>query len=310
MNIVFFGTPDFSKKFLESLHADEDIFVSAVVTQPDKPVGRKKILTPSPVKVFAEDKSISVFEPEKLRNPEFINHIQDLKPDLFIIVAYGKIIPQKLLDIPKYGNINVHPSLLPKYRGPSPVQAAIAAGDKETGVSIMLIDEKMDHGPILMQKTIEISDQDDTMSILNSSAEIGAPMLVESMKRFVAGDLIPKEQNHDEATFCKLIKKEDGNVNWNNSAELIDAQLRAYRPWPGIYTKWNSKMLKLHSIEIARDSNLTLSPGEVKVSDGQIYIGTSTYPVEITELQIEGKQKMPAKAFIAGYSKIEGSVLK
>ena len=205
MKIVFFGTPDFAKDFLVALHADEEIFVSAVVAQPDKPVGRKQILSAPPTKVFAEENNIPILQPEKLKDLNLIDQLSKLDADVFVIVAYGKIIPQKILDLPKLGNINVHPSKLPKYRGPSPLQATIASGDKETAISVMMIDDKMDHGPLLCQQPITVNDDDDSESLRARVAELGAPLLVETLKKFVAGEINPEEQNHDEATFCKLL---------------------------------------------------------------------------------------------------------
>jgi methionyl-tRNA formyltransferase len=309
INVVYFGTPEFSTYFLKALHADEDIFVSGLITQPDKPVGRGKIMTPSSTKLFAQKHDIPVFEPTKLKDPNFINEIKKLNADFFVIVAYGKIIPQEILDLSKSGNINVHPSLLPKYRGPSPVQAAIAAGDTETGVSIMLIDAKMDHGPVLMQKTMTIDHNDDTNSMLRKAVDLGTPMLIKSIKKLYKDDITPKEQNHDKATFCKMIKKEDGRINWSESAEIIEAKSRAYQPWPGMFTIWSDKTLKLNSIIIASEAKQSLAPGEVKINDNRLLIGTSTNPIEILEIQPEGKQKMPAAAFIQGYSNIDGTRL-
>ncbi len=309
MNIVFFGTPEFSCEFLNALSKDKDIHISAVITQPDKPVGRKKIMTPSPVKVLSRENNIPVFTPKNLKDTDFIEQLTSLKPDLFIIVAYGKILPKSILDIPMYGNINVHPSLLPKYRGPSPVQSAIAAGERQTGVSIMLIDEKMDHGPILAQKTIKISSTDDTESLLRKSSDIGAPMLIESIKQLISGDLTPTKQEHDKATFCKLIKKEDGRIDWNESAAIIYAKSRAYTPWPGIYTNWSGKTLKLHSIMISDESITNVEPGKIVIEGGKVFIGTSTQPIEVLELQLEGKKRMPAKAFISGHSEIDSQIV-
>lgn len=312
INVVFFGTPTFAKHFLESLQRDGEIFVSAVVAQPDKPVGRKKILTAPPTKEFALEHDIPVLQPAKLRDEAFQKQLTDLKPDLFVIVAYGKIIPEEVLTIPARGAINVHPSLLPKYRGPSPVQSAIAAQEKETGVSIMLIDKEMDHGPILAQERMVIDATDDTESLLEKAASISAPLLLDSIKRYMDGSLTPSEQDHAAATFCKLIDKEDGKVDWNESAEAIEAKSRAYRPWPGIFTTWNGKMLKLLSVLPLTKGELegvSLAPGKVRVQNARILIGTSTSPIEVLEIQPEGKASMTASAFLNGNKEIDHQML-
>lgn len=307
INVVFFGTPDFSKKFLEALYADEDIFVSAVVAQPDMPVGRKKVLTSPPTKLLALEHQTPVFQPTKLRDPEFKKKLADLKPDLFVIVAYGRIIPIDVLEIPLQGAINVHPSLLPNYRGPSPIQAAIANQETETGVTIMLIDEQMDHGALLMQQKMKIDASDDAVTMLDKAAKIGAPMLIDSIKKYHAGKLEPIEQNHDKATYCRLINKEDGRVDWNQSAESIEAKSRAYRPWPGIFTNWNGKILKLTRVTISPQS--AISPGLVKIDGDRLFIGTGSSPIEVLELQPEGKQPMITKAFLNGNKDIDGAQL-
>lgn len=301
MNVVFFGTPEFAEEFLASLHEDEDILVSAVVCQPDKPVGRKKVLTSPATKDYAKANRIPVFQPESLKkDPEIVARLTQMEPDVFVIVAYGKILPESILNIPRLGNINVHPSLLPKYRGPSPIQAAIAAGDSETGISIMLIDEEMDHGPILAQETLHLSAEETPESLREKVVELGAPLLVETVKGYAAGDIQPQEQDHEAATFCKLLKKEDGRIDWTRTAEEIDAQMRAYTPWPGTWTTWNDKMLKIHAATVSSESSI--EPGQVEIKDNKLLIGTGSTPLEVTNLQLEGKQRTTAETFIRGYA--------
>ena len=308
MNIVFFGTPEFAREFLAALNADEDISVLGVVTQPDKPVGRKKILTAPPVKEFAIKNNIEAFQPEKLKDKDFQSKIRNLKPDAFVIVAYGMIIPQEVLDIPSLGNINVHPSKLPKYRGPSPMQATIAAGDAETAVSIMLIDEKMDHGPILAQTLIKIDKTETIETLQKKVVDVGAPLLIDSIKRFGAGDLEPKEQDYSQATFCKLLSKEDGKIDWSEPAEVIERKARAYTPWPGVWSVWNDKTIKFHQILISSE-NMEIEPGQVLIVDDRLLIGTGSLPIEVLELQLEGKQKTTAKNFIQGHKNINNEKL-
>lgn len=306
---VFFGTPEFSQKFLEALNDDGDIFVSAVVAQPDQPVGRKKVMTAPPTIEFAKENGIPYFQPTKLREEDFKKHLQDLEPDVFVIVAYGRIIPLDVLEIPKHGAINVHPSLLPKFRGPSPIQAAISAQQEQTGVSIMLIDELMDHGPLLAQENMTIDGEDDSESMMKKAVEIGAPLLVETIKKHVAGEIEPQPQNHDDATYCRLIKKTDGEIDWNETAEEIEAKSRAYRPWPGIFTTWNGKKLKLLRVTIPTEAMESLEPGQVRIAENRLFIGTTSLTLEVLEIQPEGKSAMNAKAFINGNGEIDGSTL-
>lgn len=307
---VFFGTPEFASKFLESLHADEDISVDAVVCQPDKPVGRKKIITAPATKNFAAENDIDVLQPESLRSAEIADQLRKINADLFVIIAYGKIIPQEILDIPKQGCVNVHPSLLPKYRGPSPIQSAILNQESETAVTVMLIDEKMDHGPILAQKSISINANETSTSLRGKVVEIGKPLLIETVKKYADGKIEPQEQNHDEATFCKMLEKADAKIDWNTSAEDIYAKHRAFFEWPGVYTIAergdNESKLKLHDISISMQ---TIEPGRIAFEENRMFIGTSTKAIEIYKIQPEGGQTMPADAFMRGRPELNGIIL-
>ena len=308
MNIVFFGTPDFATTFLAALHADKDISVQAVVCQPDKPAGRKQTITPPSTKIFAQDQNIPVLQPEKKK--DLLPALKNLgNIDAFVIVAYGMIIPQAVLDIPEHGSINVHPSLLPKYRGPSPIQAAIANQNDKTGISIMLIDDQMDHGPILAQTPMSIEATDDSESMMKKAGDIGAPLLVETMKNYVAGNVTPQEQDHDAATYCKMIKKEDGLIDWTRPAKEIDAQIRAYRPWPGTFTKLDGKLFKIHVAKLVNE-DLDLKPGEIKVLDNHLLVGTGSVPLELFQVQIEGKGRQFAANFLNGHSDLDGKLCK
>lgn len=312
IKIAFFGTPEFAKNFLANLYADAQISVCAVVCQPDKPVGRKQELEAPATKIFALENKIPVFQPASLKSG-----IELPEADLFVVVAYGKIIPQSILDIPKIGTINVHPSLLPKYRGPSPIQSVIANQDTETGVSIMLLDKEMDHGPILAQTKIKLDRTETPETLRLKVVEIGAPLLISSIKNYIAGNLKPVEQDHGKATICKLLKREDGIINWNDPADKINAQIRAYTPWPGTSTKWNDKTLKIHRASVGAGLPVPstggetppLRQGEVRIIDNKLFIGTGSNALEILELQLEGKQKMNAQTFINGFSNINGAML-
>lgn len=246
MNIVYFGTPEFSSYILEEVVKSKKFNVKAVVTRADKPVARHQTISQSPIAMVAEKYNVPILKPLKL-NEEFIqNNLKLLECNLFVVASYGKIIPQTLLDIPKLGAINVHGSILPKYRGASPIQSSILNGDKETGVTIMLMDAQMDHGEILSTKRISISDHDNFQSLSIKMSQMGSKLLIETLTKFVQGKITPKQQNHALATFCSLLKKDSGYFDINNppSPEKLDRMIRAYYPWPGVWTKWNGKIVK------------------------------------------------------------------
>ncbi len=307
MKIVFFGTPEFSEKFLSALIADKDFSVMAVVCQPDAPVGRKKILTPPPTKILAEAQSIPVLQPEKLKDPSVAEKLVTLDADLFVVVAYGRIVPESILNLAKLGTINVHPSLLPKYRGPSPIQSAIVAGEKETGVSIMLLDALMDHGPILAQAKLNITDDETPESLRAKAVKIGAPLLIESLKKFAAGELQPQPQDDSQATICKLLAREDGRISWSRSADQIYAQIRGLTPWPGTWTTWKEQQLKIIK---AKPSVESVPAGQVSVIDGRLLVGTSSTALEVIELQLEGSKPLSARDFLLGHRDINNSTLE
>lgn len=237
MKIVFWGTPDFALPMLKALIAADGFEVVGVVTQADAPMGRKQTLTPPPVKVAAEAAGIPVFQFTSLKKPEVVETLKQLHADAFVVFSYGKIIPGSVLSIPRLGCINVHPSLLPLYRGPTPVPAAIVHGDSKTGVSIMVLDEGMDTGAILAQQEVEILPNDTTPTLMHRLiAEVGAPLLIETLHRFAAGEIKPVPQDDARATICGLLSREDGLINGDESPEVIDRKIRAYTPWPGCYT--------------------------------------------------------------------------
>lgn len=266
MKVIFFGTDDFVLGVFHFLTINHQLL--AAVTTPDQLVGRHQTLTPSPIKVAAQAKNIPVFTPEKL-DQDTVSSLQQLKPDLIVVASYGKIIPQAILDIPKLGALNIHPSLLPKYRGATPVQSAILNGDAITGVTVIKMDDKMDHGPIVVQKEFSI-DKDDTFeSLVNSLFDESAQLLPAAIEKLANKDTL-QEQNHDDATFVKLIKKEDGFFEIENppAPEKLNQMIRAYFPWPNAWTKWNGKVVKLY-------------PGNL--------------------VQIEGKKAVSVKDFLNGY---------
>ncbi len=317
IHIVYFGTSQPSAQVLETLATTEGFHVAAVITQPSKPVGRNLMVTPSPVKVTAERLEIKVLEPETLKNFDLNNEQLAINSiDLFLVFAYGLIIPQAILDIPTYGSINIHPSLLPKYRGPTPIQSALLNGETETGVSIMLLDAKMDHGPILAQTKMTI-DPDDTTPVLTEKLLADAtPLLLKIIPDYVDGKMKPTEQNHDAATICTMLSRDDGKIDWNKSAQEIYNMYRAFTPWPGIWTTWNGKRLKLLKIKKCdyRENNLTIqqfnnSSGKVIVLNNKIIVRCYAGSIEIDELQLEGKKPMDAHTFINGYKNFDTVVL-
>ncbi len=272
--IIFLGTPEFGAIILtELIKSGHKPFL--VITEPDKPIGRNQTMTPPPVKVLAEKYKIVVVQPERIKDCKL--EIKNLGPDLGIIAAYGQILPKDILDIPQYGFINVHPSLLPKYRGPSPIQSAILTGDEKTGATIMRVAEKMDSGPILSQKEITISQNETFTSLHNKLADLGAKLLIESIPKLLAGKLPPMSQDETKATYTKIIKKEDGEIDWNKSAKEIDGQIRAFSPWPGTYTIYKGKRLKIIKAE-----NIS----------GQLII---------KEVQLEGAKPMEVDDFLRGH---------
>lgn len=236
LRIIFMGTAELSCASLEKLARDPQFQVLAVVTQPDKPKGRELKLTPSPVKVLAEKMNLSVLQPLKAREENFIAELRALKPDLMVVVAYGQILPQALLDLPTHGCLNVHTSLLPKYRGAAPIQWAIADGNAETGVTIMKMDAGLDTGPILSMRRTPILPADDSQILHDRLAQLGAELLVETMPAYVSGKLQPQPQPAEGSTYAAKIKKEDGQIDWAQSAEKIWNRLRAFTPWPGAFT--------------------------------------------------------------------------
>lgn len=299
MKIAFFGTPEFSVPFLQALDDDEELLVSAVICQPDKPVGRKKILTTPPTKQYALEHGIDVFQPASLKTVKAHDYTALQDTDIFVVVAYGKIIPQNILDIPKRGTINVHPSLLPKYRGPSPMQAAIANQDKQTGVSIMLLDDQMDHGPILAQKTIKLR-ASETYTDLQATVHAIAPsLLVETIKRYAAEEIKPQEQNHDAATFCKLLNREDGKIDWNEPARAIDAKRRAYTPWPGIWTILDGKRVKFPMSWVEPGKQ---EPGSIHIRGNEILVGTGDGLFATANIHLEGSPVMDIPTFLTGHT--------
>jgi methionyl-tRNA formyltransferase len=277
LKVIFFGTPDFVIPVMDSIHNNFQLV--GVVTTPDALVGRKQILTPSPIAQKAEELGITVFKPTQFTD-SLINHLTDLSPDLFIVASYGKIIPQNILDIPKHGSINIHPSRLPLYRGASPIQSQILDGVTESAISFILMDAEMDHGPLLQTSDFTLQSCDTFQSLHYSMFKKSAEELPDVINRFTAGSLKPIEQEHTKATFCGHITRESGYFDIENppSKEQLDRMIRAYYPWPSAWTRWNGKIVKF----LPNSSPLTLH--------------ASPYL-----MQMEGKNPVTKKEFLNGF---------
>jgi len=302
MKIVFFGTPEFAVPFLDALFNDKEIDILAVVTQPDREAGRKKTLTPPPVKIKAQDLGLTVLQPLKLKNnDELINLLKGLKADFFVIIAYGKIFPNEILDIAKYGSVNVHGSLLPKYRGASPIQSALLNGDKETGLSIIKISEELDAGNIYLLKKETINEDDTYETLARRLSEIGAILLPSALKDIKNKVLTPIEQNESRATKCEKFTKSDALIDpKTEEAEKIYNKLKAFTPWPGIYMVFKGKRLKIVKAAPLKEQS-TVNAGEFKEINKELILGTKKGDLKITEIQPEGKKVMQPNEFINGF---------
>ncbi len=307
MKIVFMGTPDFSVPTLLQL-SESGHSVIAVVTQPDRPKGRGQGLTASPVKLLAQKLGIDVLQPEKASAPEFIDTLKHLQPDLIVVVAYGQILKKAVLDIPKWFCMNLHSSLLPKYRGAAPINWAIINGEKESGVTTMKMDIGMDTGDILLMDKTPIADNDDAQTLHDRLAEIGASLVKESIARLEEKTLTPLPQDNDNASHAPKLKKQDGLIRWEKDAVSLGHLVRGLEPWPGAFTYFQSRRLRLCAVETAFGQPEG-PPGEItRITDHGIEVGTGKGTLIITELQPEGKKRMPAKSFLAGHKMLKGDV--
>jgi len=332
LRIIFMGTAELSCASLERLADDKNHSIVAVVTQPDKPKGRELKLTPSPVKMLAERRNLAVLQPIKARNEGFLGELRDLKPDLMVVVAYGQILPQAMLDLPPHGCLNVHTSLLPKYRGAAPIQWAIANGESETGVTIMKMDAGLDTGPILSSRRTPILPADDSQSLHDRLAEIGAELLGETIPGYLAGEILPQPQPAEGSTYAAKIKKEDGRIDWSQPALQIWNRLRAFTPWPGAYSFLRNaehrlgtnepelrtaeavlgapklQLLKIWKAEVVGKTGPT---GTVLAADKTgIVVGCGHDALRILELQREGGRRLPVDQFLAGFPLKAGDQLE
>jgi len=308
MKLVFCGTPQFAVPSLERLAA-AGFDIKLVVTQPDRPQGRGMELTAPPVKQSAQKLNLPVIQPEKIKkNEEFQAQLSALQPEAIIVVGYGRIIPPWMLTLPPNGNINVHASLLPKYRGAAPVQWAIAQGETVTGVTTMLLNEGLDTGDVLLQREMPILPEDTSVTLWPRLATMGADLLVETLRGLEQKRIRPTPQVHAKATLAPILKKEDGQVDFERTAVQIHNRLRGFQPWPGAYTQFRGKSLKLVSVRPVPLPNLT--PGELRISGENLFSGCGGgTALELLQLQPEGKKAMTAREFINGYRPAAGEGL-
>jgi methionyl-tRNA formyltransferase len=310
MNIIFMGTAELSCASLERLARDAQLKIAAVVTQPDKPRGRDLNLQAPAVKVAAQKLGLPVLQPPRARDEAFIAELRAAKPDLIVVVAYGHILPPAILDLPRFGCLNVHTSLLPKYRGAAPIQWAIAEGESETGVTIMRMDAGMDTGPILTQLLTPILPEDDSASLHNRLATLGAQLLLGTISDYVSGRIQARPQP-EGASYAPKIKKEEGHINWNLPARTTFNRMRAFRPWPGTFTfiERDSKscLLKIWQADVIEEKGRA---GQVLLADEKgIIIACGENALRVTELQLEGGRRLPARDFLAGHSMKIGEML-
>jgi methionyl-tRNA formyltransferase len=303
LQIIFMGTAELSCASLQALADNGKFSVIAVVTQPDKPKGRELKLTPSPVKILAEKLNLPVLQPLKARDEQFIAELRALNPDLIVVVAYGQILPQSILDLPPHGCVNVHTSLLPKYRGAAPIQWAIADGEPETGVTIMKMDAGLDTGPILSTRRTPILPTDDSQILHDRLAQLGAELLVETIPDYVARKIAPPPQPAAGSTYAAKIKKEDGKIDWGQPAAQIWNRLRAFTPWPGAFAflqaETKPQLLKIWKAEVVERSGRA---GEVISADKTgIVVGCGQGALRVLELQREGGKRLTSEQFLAGF---------
>jgi methionyl-tRNA formyltransferase len=305
LRVVFMGTAELACPSLEALARSTDFHVVGVVTQPDRPKGRDLKLQPPPVKVVANRFNLPVFQPERLRHEPSVHSVASLQPELIVVAAFGQILPPSVLELPRWGCLNVHASLLPKYRGAAPIQWALLNGETETGITIMKIDEGLDTGAILSQQSIAINPDDNAQTLHDRLAQLGAELLLSTIRGYVAGNLAPRPQPVEGVSYARKITKEDGRLDWTLSAQALWRRVRALNPWPGAYTflprqpQSPPQMLKIWQAAVAEDS--AGLPGEILHADAAgIVVGCGQHALRILALQREGKCRMDVRAFLAG----------
>ncbi len=305
--IVFMGTPDFSVPTLQAMAQQYPI--AGVVTQPDRPAGRGKRIVAPPVKETALALGLPVYQPTSLRTPEAEQRLAEWQPDLILVAAFGQILQAAILDLPPHGCLNVHASLLPRYRGAAPISAAILNGESTTGVTIMRMDEGMDTGPILAQASCPITADDTTGTLTATLADLGAQLLVDTLPRWLGGELAAQPQDHEQATYCRPLTKEDGRLDWTRPAEFLSRQIRACNPWPGAFTTWQGRRLKILLARPHPGDPGNCPPGQVIALVDGIGVVTGAGLLELAEVQLAGKNAMDAQQLARGQRDFVGGIL-
>ena len=314
VKIILMGTPDFSLPGFKAIQNDDFFEVIGVFTQPDKASGRKKIISAPPVKLWAQTENLPIYQPSKIKPVTEL--IKELAPDLILVIAYGKIIPSEILNIPSYGCINVHASLLPKYRGAACLNAPLLNGDKESGITIMKMDEGLDTGPILKQVSINLDEKETLPSLHNKLTQMSAEILPSVLKDWLAGKIKPRPQDNNQASYIGMLKKDDGLINWNLAASEIERKVRALNPWPGTFSYIKTKNNEKQIIKILETNfDNALAPSNLKV--GQLYVENKKLKIKcgqnslhILKLQIAGGKKLTDQEFLAGYKECLQQILK
>jgi len=306
--LVFMGTPHFGELVLDTLIGHYEI--AAVVTQPDRKAGRGRRMRISPVKAVALEHNLPVLQPRRLRQGEVVQQLRGLAPAVIVVAAFGQILPSSILSLPEHGSINVHASLLPRHRGAAPIPAAILAGDEQTGVTIMLMDEGLDTGPILSQAALDIDPEDTTASLTEKLGHLGGQLLLDTLPQWLSGEITPRPQEKSQATYAGLLRREDGRIDWSESAEQIARRCRALNPWPGAFSFWDKKRLRVLGARPLSVDVLAETPGTVVQFDSKIAVVTGEGLLLLDELQLAGKRPLPADAFSRGQRGFVGSRLR
>lgn len=316
MRVVFMGTPDFSVPALKAL-VDGGHEVTAVITQPDKPKGRGKEVQMTPVKLAAMEYGIPVYQPVKIRDPEFIGRLKEIPADVYVVIAFGQILPKAVLDIPPCGCINIHASLLPKYRGAAPIQWCVIDGEKETGITTMMMDTGLDTGDMLEKAVIPIEEKETGGSLHDKLSLVGGELILSTLKKLEEGTLVRTPQTEEGTCYAKMLTKTMGDIDWSTSGVSIERLIRGLNPWPSAYTHWNGKTIKLWAASaVSGTEEESLMAGREDLADGTVlssgkkglFVKTGQGVLSIRELQLEGKKRMDVDAFLRGYAIPEGDV--
>ena len=309
MRIVFMGTPDFSVPALKAL-VEAGHEVAAVVTQPDRPRGRGKELQMTPVKVQALAYGIPVYQPEKVKDPAFVEILRNLQPEVIVVIAFGQILSRDILDLPPYGCINIHASLLPKYRGAAPIQWAVIDGEKETGVTTMMMDVGLDTGDMLEKTVIPLDPKETGGSLFDKLSQAGGPLILSTLEKLKAGTAVRTPQTDEDSTYAKMLTKSLGQIDWSMEAAAIERLIRGLNPWPSAYTFVHGKTLKIWDEDVLKESSDGAAPGQIIRTDPHsLIVAAGEALLSIRELQLEGKKRMDVETFLRGYTIEKGEIL-